>query len=136
MQTKRILKVCLIAVAACVSLGGVAYGAILWHIDESAKQRCSVAQEAHPYAGDDISSLSEFMNCDGHSLRERNLAIWTLGHLRDPAALPALESVYTGGECDHDTQLCQYELQKAIELCGGTLNPPRKTRQGTVEQEH
>lgn len=38
---------------------------------------------------------------------------------------PALKSVYTGAPCDHDKYLCQYELGKAIKLCGGVAVPPR-----------
>lgn len=129
MQTKRILRIGAIALVVFICLGGAAYGALLWHIHQCAERYCAVAQEAHPHPGDNIASLIDFMNCEDHSLRQRNRAIWTLGHLRDPAALPALESVYTGEECDHDTQLCQHELEKAITLCGGTPHSPRKTRQ-------
>ena len=129
MQTKRILRIGAIVLVVFACLGGVACGAILWHINQCAERYCAVAQEAHPHPGDDMASLIDYMNCEDHPLRQRNLAIWTLGHLRDPAALPALQSVYTGQECDHSTQLCQYELAKAITLCGGTPDPPGKTGQ-------
>jgi len=135
MQTKRILRTGAIVLAVLVCLGGVACGALLWHIHASVKRTCSIAQAVHPHPGDDVASLIDFMKSDDHSLRERNLAVWTLGRLRDSAALPALESFYTGEECDHDTQLCQHELQKAITLCGGTPHPWDKRRPGTVEQE-
>ena len=127
MQSKRMLKTAVIVLGVFLCLGGAAYGAILWHIHNCAEQYCAVAQQAHPHPSDDIASLSDFMNSEDHSLRERNLATWTLGQRRDPAALPALESVYTAQECDHDTQLCQHELRKAIKLCGGTPRPPIKT---------
>jgi hypothetical protein len=68
------------------------------------------------------------VNSDVHPLRERNLAVWTLGRLRDRRALPSLTAAYTGDLCDHDKTLCQYELEKAIKLCGGTPEPPCKKR--------
>ena len=135
MQTKRVLKNAAIVLAVLICLGGVACGSLLWHIHASVGQYCSMAQAAHPHPGDDVASLIDFMKSDEHSLRERNLAVWTLGRLRDSAALPALEPFYTGEECDHDTQLCQGELHKAIALCGGTPHLRHKRRAGTVEQE-
>ena len=135
MQTKRTLRIGATVLVVLACLGAVAYGAMLWHIHAFAERYCSIAQKAHPHPGDDMASLIDFMRSDDHSLRERNLAVWTLGHLGDAAALPALESVYTGEECDHDTQLCQRELQKAITLCGGTPHPPRKARPGIVQHE-
>ena len=44
------------------------------------------------------------------------------------AALPALEAVYTGGQCQHNRLLCQYELEKAIELCGGSPDLLKKSK--------
>ena len=134
MQVKRVLRTGLIVLAVLVCLGGAACGALLWHIHASIGRYCSVAQAAHPHPGDDVASLIDFMKSDDHSLRERNLAVWTLGRLRDSAALPALESFYTGEKCDHDTQLCQGELWKAIVLCGGTPHPRHQRRPETVEQ--
>jgi len=128
MRTKRILKIGGIVLVLCVVLGGAALGVILWRIHRSVQEHCAIAQEAHPHPGDDVTALVEFMKSDAHPLRERNLTIWTLGRLRDPKALPALESVYTGELCEHDKFLCQYELEKAIKLCGGTPRSPRKTR--------
>lgn len=134
MQTKRTLRIAAIVLAVLLCLGGLTCGAMLWHIHASTRQYCSMAQQAHPHAGDDVASLIDFMKSDAHSWRQRNLAVWTLGRLRAPAALPALESVYTGGECHHDTQLCQHELQKAISLCGGTPPSRGPTRQGSTER--
>jgi len=127
MQTKRILKIGVIVLVVCVCLAGIALVAILWHIHQSVHEYCTNAQQAHPHPGEDVSALIEFMNSDTHPLRERNLAIWTLGRLRDPRALSVLEAVYTGAPCNHDKNLCQYELEKAITLCGGAPEPPRKT---------
>mgnify|MGYP000218033278 CR=1 FL=1 len=135
MQVKRMLRTGAIVLAVLACLGGAACGALLWHIHASVERYCSVAQAAHPHPGDDVAALIDFVKSDEHSLADRNLAVWTLGRLRDSAALPALESFYTGGECDHDTRLCQGELWKAIVLCGGTPQPRHEGRPQTVEQE-
>lgn len=120
MKSKRILKIAVIALLIIVCLGAVALSGIALHIHKSAKQYSAIAQQAHPHPGNDIAALIEYMNSKDHSLRQRNLAVWTLGRLRNPAALKALKSVYTAAECDHETNLCQYELKKAIKLCSGT----------------
>jgi hypothetical protein len=126
---KRIVKITLSVVAVGVLLCGAALGAVVWHIRQSVQAHCQLAQQAHAHPGDDVAALVDFMNTPEHSLHDRNhKAIWTLGQLRDPKALASLESVYTGQSCDHDSSLCQYELKKAIKLCGGTPNPPRKTK--------
>lgn len=124
---KRILKITISVFVVGVLLSGAALGAIVWHIGQSVQENCRVAQDAHPHPGDDVGALVGLLNSTEHSLHDRNhKAIWTLGQLRDPRALPALAAVYTGESCDHDNRLCQYELEKAIRLCGGTPNPPRE----------
>ena len=120
MQAKRVLKIAGILLVACIVLCGAAVAGIYWDIHRSVQHYCAVAQQAHPCPGDDVEALIAYMNSPEHSLRERNLAVWTLGRLQDPRALPALGAVYTGEPCDHDRCLCQYELKKAIKLCGGT----------------
>jgi hypothetical protein len=59
-------------------------------------------------------ALLALIASDEYSLTEKNNAIWALGVLKDEKALPVLESLYTGKECDHDKELCQYEIKKAI----------------------
>jgi PBS lyase HEAT-like repeat len=68
------------------------------------------------YPGDGTLALIVFVESDDHPLAERNRAVWALGQLRDPRALPTLERHYTGKPCDHARMLCQYELKKAIDL--------------------
>ena len=119
MRTKETLKQWAIILAVLAVLGGAAVGAMLWNIHDGVKRYSEIAQEAHPHPGDDVAALIAYVKSEEHSLRERNLAVWTLGRLRDPAALAALESYVTGRDCEHATQLCQGELQKAIQLCGG-----------------
>jgi len=119
-RIKRVLKVAGILLVVCVVLCGAAVAGIYWRIHRSVQHYCAVAQQAHPCPGDDVGALIAYMNSPEHSLQERNHAVWTLGRLRDTRALPALRAFYTGEPCDHDRDLCQYELNKAIRLCGGT----------------
>lgn len=119
MPPKRTLKISAIVLLTLLCIASTAYGAILWNIHKSAQQYCSIAQQAHPHPGNNIAALIEYMNSDTHSLQQRNLAVWTLGRLKNPAALQALKSAYTAKQCNHNTQLCQYELQKAIKRCTG-----------------
>jgi len=72
--------------------------------------------------GDRISALMAYVETPTHSLQERNRAVWALGQLGDPRALPVLERCFTGESCDHERALCQYELKKAIRLCRGAAN--------------
>ena len=122
-------RIVITVVVAGVLLCGAALGAIVWNIHRSVQDNCQLAQQAHPQPGDNVAALVDFMNSTEHSLWDRNhKAIWTLGRLGDSKALSALESVYTGESCDHENNLCQYELAKAIKQCGGTPNPPRKIK--------
>lgn len=122
---RRALRIVAGVVVAGLLLGAMAFAAIMWHIHRAVQECCDIAQRAHPHPGDDVAAVVDFMNSNAHSLRERNLAVWTLGRLRDPKALPALESFYNGMPCDHDKRLCQHELGKAIRLCGGEPASPR-----------
>lgn len=124
---KRTMKIVAAILITGWILGMVGVGALVWYVHRTIRENCRLAQQAYPHPGDDIAALVDFMNSPSHSFLERtHVAIWTLGQLRDPKALPALESAYTGEPCDHDKGLCQYELGKAIKLCGGVPNPPRK----------
>ena len=125
---KRLLKMSAIALAVCATLAGIGLGGLVWSISNSVSEFVADAQRAHPHPGDDPTALIETMNSDTHNFSDRNHAVWALGRLRDVRALPALEAEYTGARCDHDHTLCQYELEKAIILCGGTPSPPRQTR--------
>jgi len=55
-------------------------------------------------------------------LTVRNNAIWILGELRDEHALPVLAGLVTGQPCDHQFDVCQHELHKAI----GKINARRE----------
>ncbi len=122
-MNKRVMKIAGFVVLIGIVLGGTALGGIYWYIQKCAQENCKLAQQAHPHPGDDVAALIDFMNSDSHSLWDRtHRGVWTLGQFRDSRALPALEKVYTG-KCDHEQKLCQYEVRKAVKLCGGTPRP-------------
>jgi hypothetical protein len=78
-------------------------------------RRFSLLAQEH-YPGDRVQALAEMVECDSCSLRDRNHAVWALGQLADRTALPVMEKYYTGRQCDHGKELCQYELRKALQL--------------------
>jgi hypothetical protein len=125
MTARHTYRVVLVVVCGVILVGGTALGAVLWQIHRSVETSCARAQQAHPLPGDDVAALSAYVLSEAHPVSDRNGAVWTLGRLRDAAALPALERMYTGEPCRHDEILCQYELEKAIRRCGATPVPVR-----------
>ncbi len=83
-------------------------------IQVTAREMGTTAQKE--FGGDRVEALMAFVQSDRHALSERNRAVWALGQLRDPRALPVLQKYYTGEPCDHARYLCQAELKKAIDL--------------------
>jgi hypothetical protein len=77
------------------------------------------------FSGNDTNALVAMMNSSDIPLKDRNLAVWALGQLGDPRALPPLEGLVTGAPCDHAAAVCQYELRKTIRQCRGGVNVTR-----------
>jgi len=76
------------------------------------------AMQAYP--GDKIEALMMFVKpneygYDANLYRANNHAVWALGQLGDERALPFLRDLLTGQPCDHETNLCQGEIKKAIQ---------------------
>lgn len=67
------------------------------------------------YPGNRVQALGSLVDCQHCGLAERNRAVWALGQLRDREALPILMKYYTRQKCNHESDLCQYELQKAVD---------------------
>lgn len=84
---------------------------------------CETSRKQYP--GDCVDTLSALVADGSQSYSTRNSAIWALGQLGDPRALPVLEKYYTGNipnrEPLHAT-ISQYELKKAINLARGGRN--------------
>ncbi|MBI5092075.1 MAG: hypothetical protein HZB26_06470 [Candidatus Hydrogenedentes bacterium] len=127
MRTRTAGSVLVTTVTVCAVLGVLVLGGVFWGIHQSVAKYSAVAQDAHPHPSDDIAALTDFVGASEHGLPQRNHAVWTLGRLSDPRALSVLEANYTGELCDHNTMLCQDELEKAIKRCGGKP-APRQTR--------
>jgi hypothetical protein len=105
---------------AIVLLLLVAYVATSWLIGSAVRAVTAAAQGEHP--GDRIAALMAYADSPARSFHDRNKAVWALGQIGNPRALPLLERHYTGKPCDHERSLCQYELKKAIRLCRGATN--------------
>lgn len=100
--------------AAAVVLVAAFAGITLWI---RADVRDATEMAIREYPGDDGTvALIAIVESEDQPLRARNRAVWALGQLRDPRALPILERHYTGEPCDHARMLCQHELKKAIDL--------------------
>ncbi len=62
------------------------------------------------------------------------LTVWALGQLGDQRALPFLRSLATGQSCDHETNLCQGEIQEAIQkLESNSFNLPAFLWRGVLK---
>jgi len=72
------------------------------------------------FGGDCVEASILKLNSNKSTIREKNDAIWVLGQLADPRALPTLEMYYTGVSNEKeplDEVVSQYELKKAIKWC-------------------
>lgn len=108
-----------LAIAALVLPLG-AYVGLSLLIGQGVRNAVSFAQAEEQ--GVPVEALMQVAAKEKYGLKDRNRAIWALGQLGDPAALPILEGLVTGGECDHASRVCQKEVRKAIEACRGGTN--------------
>jgi HEAT repeat protein len=112
-----------LAILACGSvlallLAGVVAISLVIGADVRAASRAAVEE----HGGEAVEALMACVDDPNHSLTQRNRAIWALGQLGDPRALPVLLKHYSGQACDHPHGLCQRELRKAIKLTKGGVN--------------
>ncbi len=96
------------------------YVGISFYIGHQVRDAIAVAQSSS--IGDPVTALLAVVNSPDATLEVKNQAIWALGQLGDPRALPILEPLVSGEECDHAQQICQQGLEKAIPLCRGERN--------------
>ena len=87
-------------------------------IELGVKKTCEMATRKYP--GDKVEALIMFVEStedgyDAHRYSANNHAFWALGQLGDKRALPSLKKLLTGKPCDHETNLCQGEIQEAIQ---------------------
>ena len=114
-----IKKVLIYGALICFAFLFIAFLWVCFDIRSGVKKISAEATQQYP--GDRVEALIAYVKSDDHNLRQRNFAVWALGQIGE-RALPVLKQFYTGGPCDHDHYLCQYELQKAIKLCEGRFN--------------
>lgn len=74
------------------------------------------------FPGDAVEALSSLIESDACDFEEKNTAIWALGQLADPEALPFLEKLNSETEddtipFDRSGGLSKYEIEKAIKWC-------------------
>lgn len=99
-----------------VLLTSVIFGSLRIWIGHDIRKRIEIAKTDYPGKAED--ALLAFLADSTKSPRERtDVAIWTLGQIRSQKALPVLKELYKNDpnyHCKHSTELCQYEIHKAI----------------------
>lgn len=105
---------------AAVSLPIVGYLVICLFIGLGVNNALNDAQSRFP--GDSMAALIVVAASEDVDLSNRNRAIWALGQLGKSEALPYLEAMYSDDPCDHETKICQHELEKALVGCSGGTN--------------
>jgi hypothetical protein len=132
MRSKSISRLCRhllkgILIVSVVCVVGILVFSL--YIELSVKRMCETATRAYP--GDKVEALAKFVRSDEYGYdarryRANNRAIWALGQLGDQRALPFLRNLVTGQPCDHETNLCQGEIQEAIQkLESNSFNLPK-----------
>ena len=119
MKASRGKQVVLTGLVLALVVAAAGLGVLHWQIRSSVDEMHAAALAASTHSSDDVAALMEYAASEAHSLSERNRAVWALGQLRDPRALPVLERYRTGQPCDHARFLCQREITKAVALCKG-----------------
>jgi len=73
------------------------------------------------FSGDAVEALTSLIKSEAYNYEEKNNAIWALGQLADPKALPFLEELMNEAEdrtpFDRSSGLSKYEVEKAIKWC-------------------
>ena len=73
-------------------------------------------------SGNAVEALSRLIESDAYGFEDKNTAIWALGQLADPEALPFLERLdaETAEDAvpfDRSGGLSKYEIEKAMKWC-------------------
>ena len=110
----RLLKAALIVLA----LGVVGILSFSLGIELTLKRTCEMATRQYP--GDKVEALTMSVRTEPYGYNAQrydtnNRLVWALGQLGDQRALPFLRNLLTGQPCDHQTNLCQGEIAKAIQ---------------------
>ena len=111
-----------IAVAAAVCLITL-FVVIPLYMDYHVDRYCDKARNL--YAGDAVEAMIAYLESHDHQAEEKDHMVWTLGELRDPRALPALEKLLQGQAGDRPGLVSRYETEKAIRKIKGEIPNPR-----------
>lgn len=90
----------------------------IW-IGNGIKENIRIAELDNPGKAED-ALLAYLADTTKSPMDRTNIAVWTLGQIRSQKALPVLQGLYRndpeGHICrgHHNTEICQYELHKAI----------------------
>lgn len=122
MKISKFIKWFILSFIIVILIISAGYLAMNIYIRINVDKYVSIAQKACPEETDRIYSMIKYITNNDYSLQERNNVVWAIGRLSDKKALPFLQSLYTGEPCNHSLYLCQYELAKAINRCGGSVN--------------
>jgi hypothetical protein len=104
-------------------LATTGFVALSWWIGHEVDAECRRALDGRD--GDCVTALMLVVDDEDAEYAERNRAVWALGQLGDPRALPVLEHHYTGRIPDRepvDEVLSQHGLRKAIRQLEGEPN--------------
>ena len=118
-STSRLRRILLKGTLAVILVCVVLILLLTLSIELHLKKICETATRKYP--GDKVEALMMFVQSkeygyDAHLYKANNHAFWALGQLGDKRALPFLRNLLTGEPCDHETNICQGEIQEAIQL--------------------
>ncbi|MHC4105472.1 MAG: HEAT repeat domain-containing protein [Planctomycetota bacterium] len=113
-------RVLVYGVLSCMAVVLLIFVVVCFSIRSVVKEMSAEATKEYP--GNRVEALIAYASSESHNLKKRNRAVWALGQIGDKSALAVLEIFYTGGDCDHEKNLCQRELKHAIYGCKGGLN--------------
>lgn len=114
---KRIILWILVAGLA-ILLGSACY--TFTRIYRQVERITGLAKKEFP--GNAVEALGSLITSDTYGFEEKNTAIWALGQLADPEALPVLENLNSVTQddsvpFDRSGGLSKYEIEKAIKWC-------------------
>ncbi|MCL4366686.1 HEAT repeat domain-containing protein [Patescibacteria group bacterium] len=109
-------KLVLVLSTSVLLLSVLFLGLGLYTIHRQVESSCQRAKSLYP--GDCVEALLSLVSSEQNTFRERNNAIWALGQIANPRALPTLtildETLAAQTTCSYDEGLCKFEVEKAI----------------------
>ena len=118
-STSRLRRILLRGTLVVLTIFVVAIILLSLWVELHLKKMCEMATRKYP--GDKVDALMRYVETKetgyrAHLYRANNHAFWALAQLGDKRALPFLKGLVTGEACDHETNLCQGEIQEAIRI--------------------